>query len=687
MHKRSLFIASCLIMATCVTPFAHAAGKIKGTTGGIERGAIVFDRNSEMKHWTITGPSGLYEFGGLEAGEYIMLLHGKIVPYVRVEDGKTTVVDQATQPKFALETEVWGPPRVKFAQTFVATGTRITGYSLWRTSGNSKLIASLYEDSPEGKRIAGPVTSEKDMTWICWTSLPTEGFVTVPGKKYAFELIAADDKPWNMGGPRHGDVYPEGFAYFDGVPHPESDLGLTLNEDLPGLMTIVSARDDQHYIAEGPGSGSCTVAGQTFIANTTNAIKAWANCGFNDGVQEFIFSIHEDGPGGKQVGPAPHTKMVTNWGSDVIWFPGAVKLEVGKQYYLQYRRVDGKPFFSYLSSDQYKKGRAFRDGKMIEERFDQLCGVVGEAEPDGIIYPYNVRVTDITDTTVTLTWRTGTAGDEFVHVGTTKHLHQQVGSEDVRKKDHTITLTDLKPGTSYLYRVSSHTHKKSTRRIYSRIYGFMTRPAGADESKFNKPLSPPPPPACNDCIQIVNPGFEEGLKGWKRIAKAGREKEPERYKPVSDPFGHAITGNDGYDPHSGSRVYGWSNYGPEDPTWKEPREDWKCEIIRQTIDVEAGKDYELTVWILTGDRGTGWGRDSRIRIAVDEANAGLLENFDAVNESNITQWFATQHAWMPVTLRFKAKANRVTIGAEFLQWWSLEANHLYIDEFTVRPVE
>jgi hypothetical protein len=263
-------------------------------------------------------------------------------------------------------------------------------------------------------------------------------------------------------------------------------------------------------------------------------------------------------------------------------------------------------------------------------------------------------------------------------------MPNQVGAEDVRKKQHSITLTGLEPGTSYLYRASSDTHKKSSRRLYSRIYGFMTMPAGDDEPKFNEPLSPPAPPNCPDCVEIVNQGFEDGVSGWQRIAKAGREKEPERYVPVADPFGKATAGNDGYIPHSGNGVYGWSNYGPEDPTWKEPREDWKREVIRQTIDVEAGKHYELTVWILTGDRGTGWGRDSRIRIAVDEENKGLLADFDSVNETNVTQWFATQHAWMPVTLQFTARSDKVTIGAEFLQWWSLEANHLYVDEFSVR---
>ena len=101
--------------------------------------------------------------------------------------------------------------------------------------------------------------------------------------------------------------------------------------------------------------------------------------------------------------------------------------------------------------------------------------------------------------------------------------------------------------------------------------------------------------------------------------------------------------------------------------------------------VEAGRTYLLTAWLLTGDIGSGWGRDCRIRLLVDENDAGLLEQFDTVEQANVTQWFATQHRWMPVTLRFKAKGDYAAVGAEFLQWWALKASHLYIDDFSIRP--
>ena len=677
-------VAACSMLSTSV----HAAGKIRGSAGGIERGATLFDPDGRLIAWTVTGPSGLYEFGDIEPGEYIMLLNGKIVPCLRVVDGRTIIVDQATQPRFELEKELWGPSRVSFAQSFVATGTALTGFSLWRASGSGKLTASLYEDSPAGRRIAGPFTTAKDMVWVCSSSLPADEFATVPGKRYAIEIADADGKKWNHSMPRRGDVYPDGIAYYDGIAHAESDLGLTLYEQQPGLRCIARAREDLHFIAEGPGSGKCTVAGETFIANASNVVQAYALCGgWGGGVAEFVFSIHKDGSGGDQVGPACRVKMVCDWGADVVWFSDAVKLTVGKRYFFQYRRTDNKPFFSYLSKNTCPSGRAFRDGKVLDEQFDQLCSIYGEDEPDSIIYPYNAAAGVITSTSATVRWQTGNPGDSLVHFGTTNDLTEQIGSEKSRKTDHRISLANLTPGTVYLYRVSSHTHKKSSRRMYSRIYRFMTLPSGSDKPQFDRPAALGVPEYGPNCLPVVNPGFEQGTTGWKRIAQTGRDREGETFIPNAKPLGAATTGIDGYTPHSGMRLYGFSYFGLEDSTWNQPREDWKREIISQRIKVDKGRDYQLKAWILTGDRGSGWGRDSRIRLAVDETDAGLLESFDTVDRANVTQWFATRHQWMPVTVRFTASSDHVTIGAEFLQWWALQACHLYIDEFSVRLAE
>jgi len=51
-----ILLISCLCCGSIVSA---APGKIKGTAGGIERGAEVFARDGSLVGWTVTGPSGL----------------------------------------------------------------------------------------------------------------------------------------------------------------------------------------------------------------------------------------------------------------------------------------------------------------------------------------------------------------------------------------------------------------------------------------------------------------------------------------------------------------------------------------------------------------------------------------------------------------------------------------------------
>src|SRR5690606_6844309 len=161
-------------------------------------------------------------------------------------------------------------------------------------------------------------------------------------------------------------------------------------------------------------------------------------------------------------------------------------------------------------------------GKILDEQFDQLFRIYGELEVGGLIYPYDVKATGITSTSATISWETGTPGDGLVQYGQTSHMNDQVGSEATRQTSHSVTVEDLQPGTVYRYRVSSHTHKMGARRTYSRAYEFMTRPSGPDEPCFDKPVPTTPAAACDECLQLVNPGFEQGMEGWTRIAQSGR---------------------------------------------------------------------------------------------------------------------------------------------------------------------
>ena len=674
-------IALCLVLACAV----QAAGKITGTTGGNEREAAVYSAKDGLVGWTITGVTGGYEFT-VEPGEYMVAVAGRLCPYVQVADGETVRVDNASNPNIGMESEVWAPSCNKCGQTYIATGTAFRGVGIWMAQGEANMKITLREDGPEGKIIGSHVSDQKHV-WITDIHVPSEDFPTTPGKTYYVEIAAIDpDNRWGIGMPRLPDPYDGGIAYFDGIAHPESDLGIGIKEVIPGLVEIAGAHNDQHFIAEGPGSGACKVVGQSFVARgAKNVLTVGANCGFGGGIQYFIFTIREGGPEGKVI-VSKRSRMVSDWGTTAYFQPNEVSLEEGKPYFFEYKREDGESFYSYLSSDTYAEGKAYRDGKEVEG-FDQLFGIKGEIEPEGITSPYNVRVIDITDNSVTVEWLTGTKADGIVYYGEEPSIDEvAVANEDPANK-HSVVLKNLKPGTVYYYRVTSDTKKEGATRMWGRMYDFMTLPVGEDKPQFNVPekIKPTPKPGPN-AVKMTNPGFEDGLKGWKTSSKA-EPKNPTEYPLGDGPFGSVTTGVHGYKPYSGESMYGWYHLQVEDPDPNYPREDWKHEIVYQTIKVKPGRHYVLKAMVLTGDRGSGWGRDARVKLCVDTGGAGHLRSIDTSGNAMQTQWFATRNEWTPVSLHFTAESDTVDVGIYFLQWWAMEADYLYVDQVTVEQVK
>jgi hypothetical protein len=664
------------ILIVILTSAGWAGGIIRGSTGGMERGANVYAETGVIA-FAITGPSGLYEFHDIPAGTYIMEVNGRIVPGVEVHDGETTVVSHANQPKIDIEKELWAPAYSSVAQSYRALGTGVGSVSFWMAGGNAFMDVSLYEgDGLDGRRVAGPHRSEKECTWITGIGLPSDKFKTEPGKTYTIEVKSVGGEKWSMGMPRSPDPYENGIAYFDGVPHPESDLGITIDEEMGGFTTIAAARDDQHFIKEGDGSGLCTVAGQTFVANIPHLIGAYVNCGWSGGIEDLVYSIHKGGPGGEQVGPAKTIRMVPNWGSTAIWAPGEVDLETGETYYFQYRRADGEPFYGYLSSDRYSEGIAYRDGEPMQKKFDALFHIYGEFESGSFTYPYNVKIAEIGQNHAVITWQTGTPADSVVSYHAVGEPAIEAGDESERTLEHRVRLEGLEPGVLYRFAPSSHTHKERARRTYGPGGDFMTPFSDVDKPKYQDPIPvPKPPKRCNGCVPLVNATFENPKLGWG-VVSATASVGPH------GAIGSLTEGVDGYIPHSGKAMYGWAQVNREiNPQTAE--NEWNYEIISQEIAVEPGAEYELRAWALTGNRESGWGGDCRLRLLADTKNAGYLEKIETADEGTATQWFATRSRWMPVFLRFTAESKKASIGVQFLQWNAKAADYLYVDDVSV----
>jgi len=662
---------------------AQAKGKLAGNAGGGEREVAAYSPAKGLEGWTITDPSGEFEFP-LDPGDYVVSCGGRLAPYVHIEEGQTTYISHSDDPSFDLPREMWTPACKSFGQTYVATGFALSGVWFWMPQGTSAMKVTLREGGPDGK-LVGESVSEGKCDWITGVGVPPERFPTTPGKTYYLEIASTEDVSWTIAMPKEPDPYDGGIAYFDGVPHPESDLGVSIGEKLPGPVTVAAAGADQHYIDKGPGSGWCTVAGQSFVArNGSNILSASANCGFGGGATDFIYTIREGGAQGKAL-CSKTVRMVSDWGASAYFEPDEVLLKTGEPYYLEYKRADGDKFYSYLSADLCPDGKAYRDGKEVEG-FDQLFDIVGEVEPGGISYPYNVKLTGVTSASARFSWETGTPADGIIHFGDRLPVRQSIVVHDDVRKQHSIELTGLRPATVYYYRATSFTRKKGASRAWSRVQSFLTLPSDRDGPLYEKPQPVPPPPVDGPkSVKVANGSFEDGLTGWQRCS-AANPKESKDYPFGNGPFGDATAGTDGYRPHFGKMLYGWYHLAEEDPNPTVPREDWKQEIISQRVKVKPGHDYVLKAWLLTGDRDSGWGRDGRIRLVVDAKDSGALDEIDAKSHTVATQWFATEHEWKPVSLRFTAEKDTAAIGVHFLQWWALEADYLYVDDVTLEEI-
>ncbi|RLE63324.1 MAG: hypothetical protein DRJ47_09565 [Thermoprotei archaeon] len=67
-----------------------------------------------------------------------------------------------------------------------------------------------------------------------------------------------------------------------------------------------------------------------------------------------------------------------------------------------------------------------------------------------------VEVTDITENSAVISWKTGEKGSSLVAYGLTSSYNLLAGDDEEKVKDHRVTLTDLSPGTTYHFQAVSY---------------------------------------------------------------------------------------------------------------------------------------------------------------------------------------------------------------------------------------
>jgi hypothetical protein len=364
-----------VLLALVLAPAAgaSAAGRIEGRVRNqLDNGyphLRVFANleGADVHYTTVTDDDGSFAFDNIAEGTYALASErpsGALPGYVAaVEVGGNGVehVDMRIDSAYAIPAgeQRWGRTVRVAGQTFVANGRSIVGASV-RADSPSTLRLRIKVGGPNGAIISPLSLTVVDKAAQRYSVTWRPGSVaTVPGKKYYLEALTADGSPWSCYISVMGDAYRSGTLYLDGQSDPDHDLSATVFCD--------SAQHPAAYLQWSPGEQGVWAdeIGQIFVA-TGECLLAAACYARAEEVAEplvLVYTVHEDGPNGRQVGCSKTSDAPPGTEHAVAWLPGEVTLEPGRRYYLRLKSASGERILCYLISNDYRFGHAVIDGK------------------------------------------------------------------------------------------------------------------------------------------------------------------------------------------------------------------------------------------------------------------------------------------------------------------------------------
>lgn len=384
---RSVFI--CALLASMVS--GVRAGTIAGYAAdrdgdNLYEMEITQCRSGESTNlnWARISSSGYYEITDLASGTYSLVLGDlyyflpKLFSFVPVSEGEITPgTFQPDAAYFVRERTVErSSPCREVRQTFVATGN-VVKVTVW-TADNVGLYCAIHDATTDEQ--VGAARDKRGDAADTFTWLHGE-VPTVPGQSYYLRLWRPDGDEFslNVSAQKGGRAYVPGHAFYDGRPMPDVDICSVIECDDDGLWTMV-----QRQPTDGKGHGS-TDMGQTFkaIGSFVNVVTIFCTAIEGQYVKT-RFSIHEDGPEGRQVGP---TKTCHPWNYrpmgqvySVSWQPGEVPVTSGRTYYLKVL-ADEPGLYAFTSkNNRYPLGRCYFGGAPGPENEDLCVTILGEAE-------------------------------------------------------------------------------------------------------------------------------------------------------------------------------------------------------------------------------------------------------------------------------------------------------------------
>jgi len=319
---------------------------------------------------------GRFEIGDLPAGRYSVCVgqtenSRPVVTSAVVPASGEVEIRFVLSPSIEVEGDSWLQGYPVFYQSFCASGLGITTVKLKAFGPGRVVHVQVLEGEGTSGRPIGPARTTVSFggegeTAVYWSGGEVP---TVPGNAYTLKLSAEPGEVWIPGVAGRGDVYPLGKAYFGTEARPHSDLGFAICEENDGLST-------SYAVSAGRRTILARAVGQTFVARSRNIL--YASAVLTDATPRAVyvrFSVHENGPGGRQIGPSKGTRVAPN--AVVSWLPGEVKVTPGKTYYLHIESFDGSRFYAFEELNPYAKGMAFNDA-VGDPKYDIAGWIAGE---------------------------------------------------------------------------------------------------------------------------------------------------------------------------------------------------------------------------------------------------------------------------------------------------------------------
>ena len=346
--------------------------------------------------FSLTVPAGTYS---LLVAQPLFFIRPRVIGGIEVRDGMLTTRNVELPIDYSTAfTDDWTTFEDTWIQTFVATGTAITGVS-WKLAGTNadRVECTVLADDGNADPSLWPLASARARksdsvaaladNWVRWRS---DEVPTVAGRRYAVRLrgVSGGDRRFAVfRRAKDANSYANGSAFRANNATPRGyDLHITVFSDNDGTAILLAkTTEGLGDLRDGNYGGRW---GQTFRATQGNALAAvdvWAAGAERNWDLDFTWRVFRGGPGGAQVGPTKTTRAAFQaFGAGlhgVSYGRDEVPLVAGETYYVELTSSPGfNPYVTADTADEYAGGAPYQDGA-IRSGFELAMTVVVWTDP------------------------------------------------------------------------------------------------------------------------------------------------------------------------------------------------------------------------------------------------------------------------------------------------------------------